>query len=179
MLLLYIIRGRFPQDLILFYATHSLSIIFLFLNVVIMDDLTTSLSPFMRVCKICFATVIFMNLVIFLGLILFFILLASLIGCCPQLQQRLRARLTHYDQLIEELAQNGGIGQNFQENQPLTNEEMLELESFTLKESLVADFDSFEEVQSNDSKNCYKKLSKLASSNEIELTEWVEFTFPT
>ena len=45
--------------------------------------------------------------------------------------------MAFYDHLIEEIAENGGFGNNFEENQPLNEEEMLELKSFTKESELL------------------------------------------
>lgn len=155
-LIIYIIRKRFPRDLVVFYGTHSLSIIFIFMNAMRSRDFTESLSPFVCICKLVFILIIFTNLTIFLLIIIAIIISVSVMGCFPSIRERMRQRLVHLDRLIEQGSLNTGFGRAFIESQPLDEEEMQELQSFVKTCSYVEEFCSDDEFGSLDSRSSNK-----------------------
>ena len=136
-LVVYIIRGRFPQDLLLLYTMHSLSFIFLFLNLMVNEDLIIFTNLFTKYCKIFFLGIVVSNSLLFLVLIMGFLVVTILFVCFPQLQNRIRQRIARYDMLIEQMAENNGFVNDFEENQPLTEEELQELNSFVKTDSFI------------------------------------------
>jgi hypothetical protein len=96
-----------------------------------------------KMFKYAFIGVVLMNSILFLVLILMLLIITLLFVCFPQFQNRIRERIAHYDRLIEQIAQNDGIGgNNFEENQPLSEEELMELQSFVKTDSFIDIYNS-------------------------------------
>jgi hypothetical protein len=83
----------------------------------------------------------------------------------------MRQRIGHYDRLIEQMAQNDGVGVRFEENQPLTDEEMLELKSFLKTDSFIDAYNPTEKMKSRNAKEKNKEYNpvdlQLENSNNI------------
>ena len=139
-LVIYLIRGRFPSDLLLFYSIHTLSFIIFFLNMIISEKFIAYTNKFNMIWKYFFYGVVILNSGIFLLLIVGILLALLLFICFPRIQNRIRERIMHYDQLFEEIGQNEGFGNRYLENQPLNEVEMLELESFIKTDSFCDEF---------------------------------------
>lgn len=177
LLLLYLIRGRFPRDMLLFYSVHSLSFTFMFMNIMVNEEILVYSNLLTRILKLCFTGAIIINSVVFLMIVVGLLILTILFVCFPQLRNHFRGRIGHYDRLIEQMAQNDGMANRFEENQPLTDEEMKELQSFIKTDSFIDIYNPSAEskLKSKHQEMTYNPLKDDAEGSDnilMELNRW-------
>ena len=166
-LLFYLLRSRFPRELLLFYTVHSFSFLIFFLNLLPGENRIVCTAAFLCGLQYFFYLVVLTNTVLFLLLVLAFLVFTVIFACFPNMQARLRQRVARMERLIEAAANNEGFAARIDQNAPLSPEEMMELTSFVKTDSFCAEFGEGEissaHLDSQNASNSYIELANLSS----------------
>lgn len=165
-LLFYLLRSRFPRELLLFYTVHSFSFLIFFLNLLPGENRIVCTAAFLCGLQYFFYLVVLTNTVLFLLLVLAFLVFTVVFACFPNMQARLRQRVARMERLIEAAANNEGFAARIDQNAPLSPEEMMELTSFVKTDSFCAEFGegeiSLAHLDSQNASNSYIELENLS-----------------